>query len=251
LRFYPAYIIREFRIFAYNMKHILTLIICISLSASGYAQKAPGNKTPSPVYFEGTIEYSMKLTGDMASMMAAFLPESMHFKFKDNHIAMIAQGGMMSSMGHIVYNGDQNEAFMIDKSNRKVYKMSRKSDDLKPKPPVVVKESEVVEIAGYKCTKYKIGTRDKDGNAQFSYLWATDQLQIRRNESGAADARQLQSFMIKGVEGVPLKMMNTQAGVGTIVLTATKVNKETISEAQFKIPEGYAIEEFDPMKAGR
>ena len=233
------------------MKTYISILFFSCLILAGHAQKAPGSKAKAPEYFEGTIEYSMKLTGDMASMMSAFLPESMHFKFKDKHIAMIAQGGMMSSMGHIVYNGDQNEAFMIDKSSRKVYKMVRKSDDLKPKPPVVVKEAEIVEIAGYKCTKYKIGTRDKAGNAQFSYLWATDEIQIRRNDTGTADARQLQSFMIQGVEGVPLKMMNTQAGMGTIVLTATKVSKETISDSQFKIPEGYAIEEFDPMKAGR
>jgi len=205
-------------------------------------------KNIEPEYFEGSIQYSFKLTGDMASLMSSFMPESMIFRFKENNIAMNTIGGMMANMGNVVYSGKDNEAFMIDNSARKAYKLGRKSDDLKPKPPLVVKEQEVIDIAGYPCVKYKVVTRDKEGNAQISYLWATEKIQIKKSESPTADANQLQGFMIKGVNGVPLKMMNTQASVGTIVLTALKVTKEKLEDNLFVVPQGYTLEDFDPMK---
>jgi hypothetical protein len=200
--------------------------------------------------FEGTIKYGFELHGDMATVMKAFLPESMTFRFKDQNMAMSIDGGMMASMGNILFLGEKNEAYMIDKSAKKILKMNQKSKDLNPAPPIVVKEAEVLNIAGFPCQKYRISTRDKEGNAKISYLWATEKLQLPKiaNPSGAAD--QFRNFTIKGVNGIPLKMTSTDPKMGTITLTALNIQPEKLSEAIFTLPEDYTLEEFDSMKAG-
>lgn len=217
----------------------LLFSFCSALSQSG-----------KPSTFEGTIKYSFELNGDMATMMKAFLPESMTFRFKGQNMAMSIDGGIMASMGNILFLGEKNEAFIIDKSAKKILKMNPKSKELKPAPPIVVKEAEVITVAGFPCQKYRISTRDKAGNAKISYLWATDKLQLPKlnNPTGAAD--QFRNFTIKGVNGIPLKMSSNDPKMGNIILTAISINPEKVAESFFILPDDYTLEEFDPMKAG-
>lgn len=201
-------------------------------------------------HFEGSIIYSFELSGDMAGMLQTFLPESMTFRFKNSDMAMSIEGGVMAKMGDILFLGEKNEAYMIDRPNKKVMKISPKSKDFKPSAPVVVKEAEVISIAGFPCHKYKVATRDKEGNAKISYLWATEKLTLKNNGSSDGASDQFRNFTIKGVKGIPLKMVNTQANLGTVTLTAIRVNPELLPDSNFSIPTGFSVEEFDPMKAG-
>lgn len=228
---------------------LLQYTLALLLIFNGYKSLAQTGQASETSHFEGTIIYGFELSGDKASMLQSFLPENMTFRFRSTDMAMNIEGGIMSNMGNIIYKGEKNEAFMIDKSAQKVYKLSSKSKDMKPQEPVVVKEAEIITIAGYPCQKYKVATRDKEGKAQISYLWATEKLQLKKPAQNSGVAQQLQSFTIKGVKGVPLKMMNTQANLGTVVLTATKVTPEKLPDVWFSIPAGFAVEEFDPMKA--
>lgn len=223
------------------------VFLCLLL-ITGTQVSAQNNSSAS--HFEGSIIYSFELSGDMAAMLKSFLPESMTFRFKNSDMAMSIEGGVMAKMGDILFLGEKNEAYMIDKPNKKVMKISPKSKDFKPSPPVVVKESEVITIAGFPCNKYKIAIRDKEGNAKISYLWATEKLTLKKNGSSEGAAEQFRNFTIKGVKGIPLKMVNTQANLGTVTLTASRVIPEQLSNSYFTIPTDFAIEEFDPMKAG-
>ncbi len=216
-----------------------------SLSLSLWAQNDTNSK-----YFEGSISYSFDLTGEMSAMLKTFLPESMTFRFRKMDMAMTIEGGIMSKMGNLIFLGEKNEAYMMDSENKKAMRVMPKSKDFKPAQPVVVKESETINIAGFPCSKYKIATRDKEGNAKISYVWATEKLQLLKNSNSEGSAEQFRSFMIKGIKGVPLKMVNTQANLGTVTLTAIRVLPEKLADSYFSIPIGYQIEEFDPMKAG-
>jgi hypothetical protein len=222
---------------------IIALFTTLSLSL--WAQNDANTK-----HFEGSISYSFDLTGEMSAMLKTFLPESMTFRFRKMDMAMTIEGGVMSKMGNVIFLGEKNEAFMIDKENKKAMRIMPKSKDFKPSPPVVVKETETINIAGFPCSKYKIATRDKEGNAKISYIWATEKLSLIKNNNSDGAAEQFRSFTIKGVKGIPLKMVNTQANLGTVTLTATRIQPEKLSDSYFIVPEGYTIEEFDPMKAG-
>jgi hypothetical protein len=222
---------------------IIALFTTLSLSLC--AQNEANSR-----YFEGSISYSVDLTGEMSAMLKTFLPESMTFRFRKMDMAMTIEGGIMAKMGNMIFLGEKSEAYLIDRENKKAMRVMPKSKEFKPSPPVVVKESETQNIAGFPCSKYKIATRDKEGNAKISYVWATEKLNLLKSNNSEGAADQFKSFMIKGVKGIPLKMVNTQANLGTVTLTATRVQPEKLADSYFCVPVGYSIEEFDPMKAG-
>lgn len=200
--------------------------------------------------FEGSIVYSFELTGEMATMLKTFLPESMTILVRENDMLMSLDGGIMAAMGKFLMLGEKNEVYMIDDSKKKVMKVPPRSKELKTQEPVVVKEGEIITVAGFPCTKYRVGTRDKEGNARISYIWATDKLQLPGKKLASNGSEQFQNFMLKGVKGVPLKMINQHPQLGTITLTATRVNPEKPASSLFILPSDYSVEEFDPMKKG-
>lgn len=225
-------------------KWILTFTLLVGVT---YSQGQTGSSSGN---FEGSIVYSFELSGEMATMLKTFLPESMTIRVRENDMLMSLDGGIMAAMGKFLMLGDKNEVYMIDDSKKKVMKVPPRSKELKTQEPVVVKESEVITIAGFPCTKYRVGTRNKDGNARISYIWATEKLQFPGKKSPSNGNEQFQNFMLKGVKGVPLKMINQHPQLGTITLTATRVNPEKAPPGLFTLPSDYSMEEFDPMKKG-
>jgi hypothetical protein len=201
-----------------------------------------------PAYFTGQVKYKFQLEGGMAELAKAFIPQAISFKFGEKNMAMITEGGMMSQMGNIIYNAETNEAFALQTAEKTAWRMNSKSGAIKLPDPVVLKESEMVTIAGYPCNKYKIVTRDEKGNPSISYVWATEKLNLYPTLQGTA-TKQMQSFMIKGIKGLPLKMMNTEETLGTTILTAIEIKPETVLPSEFLIPKGFVVKDFDPMSS--
>jgi len=216
------------------MKKTLILIFSLISLSSAWAQST----------FEGTIAYSFKLTGDMAEQVASFMPTGYTIKTKGNNSLVAMEGGMMAAMGTILHDGAADVTYMLDKTNKKALKMKADKNEVEPEVKVT-KEAEVVEIAGYRCQKYKVIMTTDEGSVT-QYIWAASDLKVTPSKSGSGNMSGI-SF-IKGIDGAPLKIVSTQEQLGTMIITATKVTPENLDASLFRVPEGYKVEDFDPAK---
>jgi hypothetical protein len=94
------------------------------------------------------------------------------------------------------------------------------------------------KIAGYECKKATITTK-KDGNS-FD-VWYTDALPHNDNSR----------YAWKGVDGFSMEFTMEQKSMGGNIkmkMTCTKVEKASVDDDKFKLPEGYTIMTAEEMK---
>lgn len=198
--------------------------------------------------FYGTVDYQFEMEGPNVDMVAFMMPEKMVVQYGKKGMKMYFVGGMMADMmGQIVLNGKTNEIFQLKADEQTAYMMG--PEDLEGQnagePDEVVKELEVIKIQGYLCQKYKAITRDEEGNESVQYIWTTEAL--RAPEVGSPEMRAMTGMNIgaKGVPGFPLKSETYEPNSDmTITLTATNLDFTKPKNKDFKVPKGYAVEEF-------
>jgi hypothetical protein len=216
------------------------LSLFVALLCAGFATAQSG--------FEGVITYQIKVTGENADQMAAFMPTSYEYKVSGSNLKFKMVGGMTAAiMGDIVINGKTNEVYMVKANEKTAYLFPENdAEDADTPKPKIEKQNETSEIVGYTCQKYKVTTRGEDGADMVQYMWITDQIKI----SKPADRKNSGGIFVEGMDGFPLKIQSETMGMN-MVMTVSEVNKKAIPASEFQIPSDYEVKDFDPNMFGR
>lgn len=196
--------------------------------------------------FQGTIKYEFKFMGEGIEAFQAMMPTGMEINVLKSDISTEMQGGMVAMMmGRTISKTKKGIGYMIKESEETIYVMDpkkMKSDEGEEvkEDPVVTKEDEVINIAGYECQKYKVVQGENT-----TYVWATDKFILPQGTSTGGGMSGMVNM--KGVKGTPLKVSTTQQGL-SVNLIAKEVSTTPPSKSLFKLPKGYAKEDFDVEK---
>jgi hypothetical protein len=220
-------------------KFFLSMLALVVCSAGLFAQAT----------FQGKLTYTMELSGEGAEMAQAMMPNAIIISVLKDKSLVEYDGGMLSMMlGKTLTDNKKGISYMIKDNEEMVYiidpkKMNAEVDGAEEADPVVSKEEGEMEIAGFKCQKYKMVQNTPMGEA-VSYAWVTDQFKMPSNESSSGPGM---GSMVgaKGLPGMPLRMEMNQ-GPFTVVMMAKEVNLDAPEKSKFKLPKGYKQEPFDP-----
>ncbi|HHG84139.1 MAG TPA: DUF4412 domain-containing protein [Bacteroidetes bacterium] len=200
--------------------------------------------------FQGTLNYDFKMMGEGVEAYQAMLPTGMSMTVLKSDMIIEMQGGMAAMMmGKIIVKGKKGLSYMIKDSEETIYvmdpaKMKGDDDEAEKPEPTITKEDETLTIAGYECQKYKVEAESPQGTVT-QYVWVTDKLKMPEMKSSGNMAGGMGGGLsMKGLPGIPLKTMNVQ-GPMTVIMTVKEVDLKLPSKKLFKLPKGYAKEDFD------
>jgi hypothetical protein len=234
------------------MRRILPiLVILLALAPSLQAQRGNQNRNSSGSAaaaptgnFQGTIRYRVAATGQMASMMAGAMPETMEIAFLGKKMLMRMKVPALGQEMIILTDNATGDVYRIDHTNRVIQKIKPDPENTRETVPQFERTSETVELAGYTCTRWN-GTASSPmiGTLELTY-WTTDRIKPFIDRTAAR--RSGSNLLNSGVEGYPLKFVTNIAALSTqITYTAESVVTTAPDAAQFELPSGYRVEEVD------
>ena len=190
--------------------------------------------------FEGVVEYS--ITTEQGTMPMTYM-----MKGENVRVEMEQSPGRKAA---ILIDGKEHKSIMImDKMKMYMELPTPPQADSTAAKPQITKTGKTEKILGYECHEIIV----KDGDMQ-SDVWVTKELgafQMLRmaGRGGKRNAEAWQKLI--GDEGAfPLRATTKQGDTKVSTMEATKVEKKSLDEALFKIPEGY--KQFDSsMMMGR
>jgi hypothetical protein len=225
------------------MKKIYSIIWAMVLvSGMAFAQDS----------FQGTMKYDFSFQGEGIEAYQAMLPTGMEISVLKTDVLMEVKGGMAAmAMGRTLSKTKTGVSYMIKDSEETIYVMdpakAKKDEDPNEAKaePVVTKEDETLTIAGFECQKYKVVSGGPQGE-NVAYVWVTDKYKLPKSEVSSGNGM-TGMLDIKGLPGMPLKVVTTQMGM-TVSITANEISTKLPDKKLFKLPKGYAKEEFDMDK---
>lgn len=227
------------------MKKLLsTFLLILAFGSSVYAQNG----------FEGQITFNVKLMGEGADQMAAFMPSAYNYVFKGGDLKFWMEGGMTAAMmGEIVVLGGEGKAYMVKHDEKTAYLMPGSEDDDagNDQDIEVEKLDSTKKILGYSCRKFKITQKAEGGEDAVQYFWTTPDIRFDRNSSTDQHAG---GMFVEGVEGFPLMVISTMDMGGnkmTSVMTVTKIDERSVSADEVSVPGDYEVQDFNPQMFGR
>ena len=223
------------------MKNIIQLIgiwvLMALLGTETFAQKG----------FEGNILYNISVKGEGADQMKAFMPSKMEIATLADGNSRMKMDGMMPQ-DLLVLKGT---IYMMKATEKVAYKMpdASKDADKENEPKVTVTPTnEKLTIAGYECNRYvmDVDVKGQGGGSQSVSMnvWTTDKIKV----SDEAKSSMMQGVNAK-VPGMVLKM-KMNIGPVEMEITGTSVKAGKQDAANFAIPVGYKIKDYDPSSSG-
>lgn len=201
--------------------------------------------------FQGTLKYDFNFVGEGIEAYQAMLPTGMEIAVLKKDVLLEVKGGMAAmAMGRTLSKTKTGVTYMIKDTEETIYVMdpSKNKEEKDPNEasePQITKEDETLTIAGYDCQKYKVVANTPQGE-NTSYVWVTDKFSLPKSETSSKGGMS-GMLNIEGVSGTPLKVMTTQMGM-TVTVTANEINTKAPDKKRFKLPKGYAKEDFDMEK---
>lgn len=201
---------------------------------------------PIALSFEGTVKYSVKISGKEANKASGMMPSGYTILIKGNNSLIKTEGGMSMMMGDLLFSGNQQKSYLINHSQKTAFSLEGSSAKTEEEAPSVEKTEEKKVILGYNCTKYLL--KEKEGAATQTFIvWATKDLALPKSKTGSGVG--FGSFSFEGIEGLPLYVI-TQMGDLTMEITAINIEKKALPDGQFQLPANYAVKSFDNGSLG-
>jgi GLPGLI family protein len=190
--------------------------------------------------FKGVITYKITVEGSgVTDEMKNMMPKTMTMTIMGNK----ARSEMVMSMGKTVSitNGDSKETItLMDMMGQKIAIKSNYDEikaELEKSPKVKVEvTSETKDILGYICKKAVVTNLEDDSEI---FVYFTEEL--------GSSALNFDNPQFKDINGVMLEfeIPNEQF---TMKFSAVSVEKKSVSESEFTIPEGYQIKTKEEMQ---
>ncbi len=222
---------------------ILTLVLLVIFSSNGFAKKK------KPKGFQGKITYKISYEGrELTSQEETQVPTQQIAYYVD-YKEIVKQ---ITPMGYITTIDDKSngdKTMIYDMMGNKFY-FTIPGDSLKDKKdsikPVIKKLDQTKIIAGYKCKKASVTSKDKEGNDKTYYIYYTEDIKLVTPDEDLASA---------GINGV---IMETEMTLGdpdddealTMIITATEVKKGKVKKSEYAVPPGakeYSLDEVKKM----
>lgn len=211
-------------------------ILAISLSILCFIKVSAQNKTN----FEGTVTYSISFEGSgLPPEALAMFKNSETVTYIKSDKFRVDMNMPMQSSTFIMDNKTKNIVSLMDIMGKK-YLIKMNESDIKKEqdtaPEILIKYTEETKIiAGYKCKKAEISSKESKG-AAIDVFYSEE---IPTNDIKP---------VYKGLKGFPLEYSINQGGM-EMKLTAKNISKEKVSDSKFEIPkEGYTVTTVEELQ---
>jgi GLPGLI family protein len=207
----------------------LLLTICALFSFQTFAKD-----------FKGVVTYKITIEGSgVTDEMKNMMPKTMVMTIKGNK----SRSEMVMSMGKSVtiIDGDSKTTTMLmDMMGQKIAIQSTTEEIMKeiadsPEPKVEI-TSETKEIAGYTCKKAIVTNPENDGEIIVYY---TEEL--------GSSMLYFDNPQFKDINGVMLEFEMPNDSF-SMHFTAVTVEKKSVDDSEFAIPEGYQVKTKEELK---
>jgi GLPGLI family protein len=211
------------------------LALAVSLAVAGFgitAFVAPGVSSDSS--FEGVVTYSLTVDDPQAqSMMQG---SSVKVFIKGDQTKTYSDMGMSKTTVFTNKKTPDDPIILVEVMGNK-YQLKKDNTKKDDAAPAVKYTDETKTIAGYTCKKAEFTIVGKDGQSYTSNVYYTEDLPVYTGGYG----------QFKGIKGFPLEYNMKQRGMN-IALSATKVDKKSVSDDEFKVPAGYKLMTQEEMQ---
>lgn len=181
--------------------------------------------------FEGIITFSISYESlpDEMKDAVSMLPKEQTFFIKNNKSKFVQSSSMSSTV--VISDSKTNSSTILMDAMGQKFKMTIDTNELSEIEDVSTDEikieyvNETKKIAGYTCKKAVVLMEGFDQEAVFYYT------------------EEIAPLMLSGMEGLhlkglPLEYIISMDGM-TMIMKATKVDKTSVPDSTFDIPEGY------------
>jgi GLPGLI family protein len=204
------------------------IAIITSLAAIGFAFTAfTAPKTSEDPTFEGVVTYSMNVDNPQAAAMMQGSSVKEYIKGNMNKTCVDAGP---SKQTYITDRTKTDSPIILIEIMGNKYQVKTDKTKKEDKDPVIKYTDETKQVAGYTCHKAEITTTDEQGQASATNVYYTEDIKVTPSKNG----------QFKGLKGFPLEYSMKQQGMN-ITISATKVEKEAISDDTFAVPAGYKL----------
>ncbi|MCX7607294.1 MAG: DUF4412 domain-containing protein [Bacteroidia bacterium] len=182
--------------------------------------------------FEGSLTFTTKLEGAMASQMEEMLkgqlPERMITYYRGNKSR--SEVGDMT----IIVDGDAGYIYALNPALQSYQRSPIQPPQQDQPQPKITRTKEKTKILGQSVEKYMVEVPTDQGTVKME-IWAAPSLKVSET-LGRTNA------LTRGakVEGLPLRISMDVPGMDLkIIFLATQISQTPPDEALFRIPEGY------------
>ncbi len=188
--------------------------------------------------FEGVVEFSVTTPEG---------PKPMTYMVKGDNarVEMEGEPGMKAAV--LINVKDKKTVMLMEHMKMYMDVPMPKAEDMSESKPEITKTDKTKNILGYKCQQYII----KDGD-MMSEIWITRDLgtfaMFRMGPPGKGQREEAWQKVIGSEGGFPLSVITKSGEEKESEMVATKVEKKSLDDALFQIPEGY--QQFDPSMMG-
>ena len=181
--------------------------------------------------FEGIIKFSISYESLPAEMSeaVAMLPKEQIFYIKKSKSKFVQNSSMSNTT--VISDSDENTSIVLMEAMGQKYKMTMTSEEVEEMEKETVDEIEIEyinesrTIAGYTCKKAVVKMEGMDEEAVFYYTEEIAPLKLSGMEG-------------LHLKGLPLEYIISMEGM-KMVMKATSVEKTTVADNTFDVPEGY------------
>lgn len=192
---------------------------------------------------KAAMEQAMKSAkGGGAPDMNNMMPKGMTIKVKGASMITLMEGGMADGMEMLFADGQA--PVRINRQNKTYSKMPEESPGETPQVNVT-RAPETMKILGYTCQKYLVEVVS-GGQTMKQVMWTTTEIKdMDMKALSRQRSSQGQPMFSDKVQGVPLKV-EMSAPQGNMVMEVKEIKRETLNDADFKIPAGFKETKFSP-----
>ncbi len=209
------------------MKRFLSIVMVAAI-IMGISSSALGKD------FKGVITYKISYPGmEIDPSMAAMMPKMATMTISGTMSKFEISMGQMGSQMQIIDGDAKTVTTLMNMMGQKFYYVQTEEEITaeadKGEDVNVDITSETKDIAGYECTKAIVTVNDSGDEMTFT-VYFTDEI--------GNSSLNLDNPYFKQIPGAMLEF-EIATGTGTMKMEATSVDKKSVSDSEFEIPEGY------------
>ncbi|MDL2262702.1 DUF4412 domain-containing protein [Bacteroidales bacterium OttesenSCG-928-I21] len=215
-----------------NYKFLFLFLVAISISIVSFAQKGEAS-------FTGTIKYDVTILSEMDAMTKAQMPTELTFTYGENKVRMDQVSPMAGSTALIYDYTNKKLMILLDLMGQLYAITNDLPDDTESEEnvekPAIKFVDEAKTIAGYKCKKAEISSKDGD----VVEVFYTEEIPTSKGLANNFD----------GINGTLMEFTFSESGI-EMNYKVKEVKKGKVKAHLFKVPSDYTTitaEEFGKM----
>lgn len=213
------------------------LAFLLTVSIASYSQKP--SEFQGHVQFAVTLEAGEGIDKSFIDMMPKINNIDFYLKGKKSKMITVMDPGKVKEVLMFPNAKGETEKYSLDRKRKLALKMKTIADNAAIKKENFVKTKTTKVVAGYQCTLYTSDIKDPSSGQQVKMnSWVTKDLNIKLPQDKESE------FFMSGIDGFPVST-EVDMTMFKMVLTVSKVEKLTLPDADFAIPDGFTKRDKD------